>query len=97
MNFQKRYPPPTRFCEPRQRLKIFVTFQGVTKTLSQWAKELGFHHGTLYCRYKYGWTTEEMLTTKPMTREETGYVPRRRTSLYKNLLVPGCETVREQV
>ena len=50
-----------------KRNNVLLTFNGVTQTMSQWAKELGIKYSTLQARVNtYGWTTERALTTKEM-------------------------------
>ena len=41
--------------------KIKLTFNGVTKTLSEWSKITGIKHSTLYDRYKKGLSVYEIL------------------------------------
>ena len=41
-----------------------ITFDGVTKTLAQWAKSLGVNKTTLYYRFHAGWTEYEILFGK---------------------------------
>jgi hypothetical protein len=43
-----------RFC-------IAINFNGVTKNLTQWSRDLSIPKGTLYRRYKAGWSVERML------------------------------------
>ena len=46
-----------------------LTFNGETKTLSQWSRESGLKITTIYMRiYQYGWTIEEALTTPLQNR-----------------------------
>lgn len=42
---------------------VRLTYNGETKTMSEWARQLGMHRCTLGCRISSGWTTEEALTT----------------------------------
>lgn len=42
----------------------YLTFRGETKTLAQFAKELGFKRSIIGERLKRGWTVEEALTIK---------------------------------
>ena len=44
---------------------IYLTYQGKTQSMSEWAKELRLSRNTLYSRYKNGWEDEEILT-KPV-------------------------------
>ena len=40
-----------------------ITFNGVTKTLSEWARDIGLHRSSLLNRIdKYGWSLEDALT-----------------------------------
>ena len=41
----------------------FLTYNGQTKTVTQWADSLGIKGGTLEGRLKNGWSTEKALTT----------------------------------
>lgn len=41
-----------------------VTYAGETKTISQWAEDLGIKTHTLFTRFKRGWSVEKALTTK---------------------------------
>jgi hypothetical protein len=40
-----------------------LTYKGETKTVSEWAKHLGFDPKVLYSRIKRGWSTERALET----------------------------------
>lgn len=42
---------------------VMIEFQGETLCLQDWATKLGIIYGTLWDRYKQGWSTERMLTT----------------------------------
>lgn len=44
----------------------YITFQGKTLTLTDWAKELGIKRSTLSGRFLRGWSIEQALTTKTM-------------------------------
>lgn len=44
-------------------LNRFVTYNGATKTVSQWAREVGLEYMTLLVRLKKGWSPEKALTT----------------------------------
>lgn len=43
------------------RQNIILTFEGVSKTIAQWGKELGIKSGTLYWRYHKGLSVENIL------------------------------------
>ena len=48
-----------------------LTFRGKTKSLPEWADELGIRKSTLRQRlYVYGWSVEKCLTTPIRTRTE---------------------------
>lgn len=43
----------------------YITYNGKTQTMSQWAEELGINRKTLECRImKYNWTVERAFNTK---------------------------------
>jgi len=44
------------------RRNVFITYQGKTQTIAQWADELGIKYVTLQARLQRGWTVEEALT-----------------------------------
>jgi hypothetical protein len=47
------------------RRNYYITLNGETLTLSQWAKKCGINRNTLYSRItKYGWSVERALTEK---------------------------------
>ena len=39
-----------------------LIFQGRSRTIAQWARELGFRPGAIWARLNKGWTVEEALT-----------------------------------
>jgi hypothetical protein len=45
------------------RRNIWITYQGKTKNLTQWAHSLGVDVGALHLRLKRGWSIERTLTT----------------------------------
>lgn len=52
-----------------KRTCVYVTYQGVTRTIAQWARLLGFTHETLRKRIvKNKWSVERALTTPTMTQ-----------------------------
>jgi len=58
-----------RWATPKQqqnnmRNNIVLPFNGITKTLSQWAEKSKLKHSTLNARLRRGWTLERALTTK---------------------------------
>lgn len=44
-----------------RRSNVYLTYQGETKTMTQWARDKGIKPGTLCRRLKVGWTVEEAL------------------------------------
>lgn len=47
-----------------KRNNLVITFNGITKTLTEWAEVLGMGKDTLHHRLSSGWTVERALTTK---------------------------------
>ena len=45
-----------------RRNNRFITYNGITKTMSEWAEEYGISVGTLRDRLSYGWPIEKCLT-----------------------------------
>jgi hypothetical protein len=45
-----------------RRDNVFLTHQGKTQTVSQWARELGFRPGLIGDRLRAGWTVEKTLS-----------------------------------
>ncbi|UWR59114.1 hypothetical protein [Phaeobacter inhibens] len=54
-----------RLGKKRRASDIYLTFNGVERNLSEWAKLCGIHHKTLRFRLKNGWSVEDALT-KPV-------------------------------
>ena len=48
-----------------------LTFQGVTKSVGEWAEELGISHNTLFARLRYGWSVQSILT-QPLQTPKPG-------------------------
>ena len=46
----------------------FITINGITRSITQWADFLGVTHKTIYDRISKGWSLEETLTTPPRQR-----------------------------
>ena len=51
--------------QSNKRNNIFLTFDGRTMTLTDWAKETGISQPTLTRRKQAGWSVEQMLTIPP--------------------------------
>lgn len=47
-----------------KRNNHYITVDGITKTVSQWEKELGLSYGTIYHRLKSGWSERDAVTTR---------------------------------
>jgi hypothetical protein len=48
---------------------INLTYKGVTKVISAWARDLGINHQTICQRIKvYGWSVDRALSTQPQRR-----------------------------
>lgn len=41
----------------------WLTFQGKTQSVSEWSRDLGIGHTTIFARLKRGWTVEKALST----------------------------------
>lgn len=48
-----------------KRSNVLITYEGVTQTISQWAKQLGMPRSPLYDRKRAGWSDTDILT-KPI-------------------------------
>lgn len=60
-----------------KRTNHFITFQGQTLCITDWARKIGIKYDTLKNRLNlYGWTIERALTTPTLTRKEVA--PRKR-------------------
>lgn len=46
------------------RSNVYLEHNGIKLTLYEWAEKLGLKYTTLYSRYKRGWETERILTSK---------------------------------
>lgn len=57
-----------------RRNNINLTHGGETMCLKDWAAKIGIEYGTLWSRFKKGWTTEQILTT-PVTDTRFGVLP----------------------
>ena len=66
------------------RVNIRITFNGQTKTLAEWARELGFPAQTLLTRYYYNWPTEKMFLT-PMRKRHKMPETYRVTAIWRSM------------
>lgn len=51
------------------RRNVLLTYNSKTKTVAEWAKDLGMYPSTLYTRIREGWSVDYALTT-PVRRKE---------------------------
>jgi hypothetical protein len=47
-----------------------ITFNGTTRTISEWADHIGINYSTLFYRFKNGWSIEKALTIKTLSNHE---------------------------
>lgn len=50
---------------------IVIEFNGVNKTLAEWAEYLGWNYYTLMNRYRRGWSVERILTEEPRFQKKS--------------------------
>jgi hypothetical protein len=62
----------------------FITFNGKTQTVTEWANELKINRNTLFNRLTKNWDTEKTLTTK--VRNRHGMTETRIFSTYRNMI-----------
>lgn len=48
-------------CRGHYTKNYLITYQGETKELWMWGKELNMPYTVVYKRYKYGWSAEDIL------------------------------------
>lgn len=51
------------------RRNTYVTFQGETKTVTEWSDKIGANRGLVSYRMLHGWTPEQAVTTVPPIRK----------------------------
>jgi hypothetical protein len=61
-------PSNCRWATPKEQSRNtstnhLLTYNGVTRTLIEWAEEVGIKHKTLCERLRHGWSTQRALTT----------------------------------
>lgn len=52
---------------------IVLTHNGETLCIAEWSRKLGICYGTLWDRYKQGWTTERIVTTPARKSKRVTY------------------------
>lgn len=55
-------PAPGRVGKTAADRRVLITYNGVTQTVTEWARHLGVPHATLSNRIKHGWTVEDAMT-----------------------------------
>jgi hypothetical protein len=73
----------TREQARNKRTTDMITYNGQTKCLADWAKELGLVPNSLRSRLRSGWSLEKTLTTPPM-RELPHMVDHSKAAIYKS-------------
>lgn len=66
-------PQPAPCAAPRRKPKPdleLITFNGETRTASEWAARLGISRSGLMSRFERGWPIEKALTAKPPSQIE---------------------------
>lgn len=63
------------------RRNRMITVDGVTKCISEWARELGISHSAIILRIKYGWS-EKLAVTTPKNGKYGGKLRGHRTNSY---------------
>jgi len=48
----------------RRSTNVFLEYKGITRTLTEWTRELGMHRKTIQGRLKRGWSVEKALSTQ---------------------------------
>lgn len=86
-----RYPDPSGNYEPgncrwasieeqanNKKSNRWITFQGQTKTMAQWSREVGINPYTIFNRLNAGWGIERTLRTpvlKTISKQDSGSCP----------------------
>ena len=65
---------------------VFLSFNGETKTVAEWAETIGLKNGTLHFRLVKGWSVEKALTTRLMTRKEASSIGGRNAQALRSSL-----------
>lgn len=64
-----RKPKPLCLPNPPRILKK-ISYNGETKTITEWANDLGCSYIVLYQRMRLGWTDEEVVSTPVLRRKK---------------------------
>jgi len=67
---EKALSTPVKFGQktthPRKKNRMYITYQGETKSVDEWAAKTGISRSTIVSRIKtYGWSAEKALTQDP--------------------------------
>lgn len=65
---------PANKQSQNRRCNHELTFNGQTKTISEWSRELGGNFNLVYRRIKRGWSIEKSLTTRNTKEKEVTHV-----------------------
>lgn len=76
--------------KPKPRVYHWVTYNGETKTLQQWSKELGIRRNVLYSRIKRGWDIDDVFNKPIQQRKQpikcmmcgNEFIPNKKISKY---------------
>lgn len=53
---------------------VYIQFDGVSKTISEWSKEVEIHHNAIRTRLRRGWSVEKTLLTPVRCKRSKGEV-----------------------
>lgn len=72
--YQRGIRPPKLFTKSKlknsnKKPSMYFTFNGETKSCTEWSEHLGINPSTIYLRYQKGLSVEEILSPKPLLVE----------------------------
>lgn len=56
-----------------KRTNLFITYNGITKTASEWDKEMNYERGTIQRRIRAGWSIDRTIEEKPFIGKNQSY------------------------